>query len=188
MMKFACFEKTVVALYECGSQAQGRVFQGRAAYCDLRSWLHCWRLLCHCLSPCRVLQGRTAYCDLRSWLHCWRLLRHRLPPRRHPCLLLEQGSWCRHWCCCQNSRLWWPLAGTWTQDYHDRNPDRSSVVHLRWCEGPAPPSPPTSPRDARLPEGQDGCCSVLNTDSLSLLEPNSVHKSQYMSRCVKKKK
>ena len=28
--------------------------------------------------------------------------------------------------------------------------------------GPAPPSPPTSPRDARLLEGQDGCCSVLD--------------------------
>merc|ERR1739840_69673 len=89
-------------------------------------------------------------------------LRHRLPPGRHPWLLLEQGSWCRHWCSSEYPWLRWSLGGTWTQDCHDRNPDCPPMVHLRWCEGPAPPSPPTSPRDARLPEGQDGCCSVLD--------------------------
>merc|ERR1719264_1986941 len=69
-------------------------------------------------------------------------------------------SWYR--CCCEGPWFCWPLAGTWTKDYHDWNPDRSPVVHLRWREGSAPSSPSTSPRDACLPEGQDGCCSVLD--------------------------
>merc|ERR1712181_48692 len=63
-----------------------------------------------------------------------------------------------------------------------------TLTALQWFiydgEVPPPSSPPTSPRDACISEGQDGCCSVLNTNSLSLLEPNPVHNSQYMSRCV----
>ena len=31
-----------------------------------------------------------------------------------------------------------------------------------FLSGPASSSPPTSPTDARVPEGQDGCCSVLD--------------------------
>merc|ERR1739849_70446 len=72
MMKFACFDKTVVALYE-------HVVPKPRAECSKGEQL-----------IVTFAAGYIAgvFCAI-------------LPSCRHPGLLLEQGSWCRHWCCCE---------------------------------------------------------------------------------------
>lgn len=44
------------------------------------------------------------------------------------------------------------VEGSGRSYHHDRNSDRPAVVHLRLRQGLLPPAPPTSPRDARIPE------------------------------------
>merc|ERR1712107_865292 len=101
MMKFACFEKTVVTLYdyvvpkpraEC-SKAEQLVVTFAAGY----------------------IAG--VFCAIVSH-------------PRYPGVVPQQGSRCRHWCCREDPWFWRTLAGSWPQDYHDWNPDCSSMVHL----------------------------------------------------------
>ncbi len=44
------------------------------------------------------------------------------------------------------------VEGTRRPYHHDRYPDGPAVVHLRLREGLLPPAPPSSPRDARVPQ------------------------------------
>merc|ERR1712203_1322405 len=60
------------------------------------------------------------------------------------------------------------LGRSGTQDHHDWNTDCSPMVHLRWSQGSAEAAPPSSPRDARVPEGQARCGSAVKTDQNSL--------------------
>merc|ERR1712029_436434 len=59
----------------------------------------------------------------------------------------------------------WPLGRSWTSYCHYRNPDRPPVVHLCRSQGCSPPAPSSSPRDARLPEGQAGRGSAVISQS-----------------------
>lgn len=70
-------------------------------------------------------------------------------------------------CCSNNGRCdWWStdalssvlrrLEGSGRPYHHDRNPDRSAVVHLRLRQGLLPPAAAPSPRDARVAEEEAG--------------------------------
>merc|ERR1712203_422188 len=127
MMKFACFERTVEALYayvvpkprdQCSKSAVGG---------HICSRIHCWCLLC-----CR------------------------LPPSRHLGVLHEQGAGLHPQLWSEGSWICWALGWPWPQDHYDRYTHCAPVVHLRCCQGAtATPSTTASP-DAGESEEEAG--------------------------------
>lgn len=59
---FLCFQV-------CRSQATWAVHQVRAVGGHIRCWLHCWCVLCHCVSSRRYRGLQT---EPRQGKHCWR--------------------------------------------------------------------------------------------------------------------
>merc|ERR1712192_183423 len=123
MMKFACFERTVEAIY---------------AYVVPKPRDQC--------------QVRTAGGHICCWLHCWCLLCHRLSPGRHPGLVHEQGAGCHPWLWSQGSWIQGTVGRTWPKDRYDRYTYRPPMVHLRCSEGATASATTTASPDAREPE------------------------------------
>merc|ERR1719206_1499818 len=67
-----------------------------------------------------------------------------------------QWKWNRR--CGKSSRILWYVGWPRTKDHYDWYPHCATVVHLCWCKGPAETSPPTPTRDARVPQDQVGYC------------------------------
>ena len=150
MMKFACFEKTVVALYEhvvpkpraeC-SKGEQLIVTFAAGYiagvfCAIVS--HPADTLVSYLNKAPGAGIGAAVKDL-GFAGLWQ----GLGPR-----IIMIGT--------LTALQWFIYDGVKVN--HQLNVKTLITILL---PGPAPPSPSTSPRDARLLEGQDGCCSVLD--------------------------
>ena len=58
------------------------------------------------------------------------------------------------------------LEGTWCPNHHDRYPHRPPVVHLRWCQGRSPTPPTTTTSHARIPQEEARHPGVKQSNSL----------------------
>uniref|UniRef100_A0A8D9AWK9 Uncharacterized protein n=1 Tax=Cacopsylla melanoneura TaxID=428564 RepID=A0A8D9AWK9_9HEMI len=101
-----------------------------------------------------MFQGRTADCNIRSWLHCRSLLCHCVPSCRYSSFQVKsrEGSNCgRH---CQEDWIRRIVEGSGSQDYYDWYADCSAMVYLRLCQGIIRYSPTTPCRNASISQSQ----------------------------------
>ena len=135
MMKFACFERTVEALYqyvvpkpraEC-SKGEQLIVTFAAGYIAGGT-------------P-ESLQFDGVFFQNSNFSPS--VLRHCFPSCRYRGVLHEQVSRIYRWICCQGSWIQGNVGRSWPQDCYDWYSHRLAMVYLRLCESNSPPS--TSP-------------------------------------------
>ncbi len=143
MMKFACFERTVEAIYayvvpkpraEC-TKGEQLIVTFAAGY------IAGGNLSVAIIWPQNVLQQIHIF---------FSLLRHCFPSCRHHCVIHEQVQGMHCWNGCQGAWLQRNVGRSWSQDYHDRYSDSLAMVHLRLCQGHFETSSSSSTRNARI--------------------------------------
>lgn len=116
-----------------------------------------------------MYKGRTTHRHIRSRLHCWCVLRHRFPPSRCCRVKVEPSQGSISFGRCQEIGLHGHVERFDTTYYHDRNPHRPPVVHLRRSQGRA--RHPTSTTNGNARVSQEEARRPINsfTSSYSLI-------------------